>query len=113
MDYEEYNEPIKENIVVDYEGNEILVGDKVRFIAEAPDGEEEYWVGTVNRITEFSADADDDGVWYGVEPQVVIDYVYMGNPTTETFLTTQQLKKSWVFACEELEIIEKERDNNE
>jgi hypothetical protein len=107
MEFEEINEPlepIKENIVVDYEGKELLVGDKVKFVAETEDGEEEYWIGYINKITDFSADADDDGTWYGITPEVIVEYSFLGTPEITKFSTFQHTRKANVFICDELEL---------
>lgn len=94
-----------EDIVVDYIGKELFVNDKVKFVVEVLDGEEEYWVGHITNITGFSADADDDGDWYGVLPQVVIEYSFLGTTEVESFNTFQHSRKSNIFICEELELI--------
>jgi hypothetical protein len=98
-------EEIKENIVIDYSGQEFRVGDKVKFVVEILDGYEEYWVGHVKKITEFTADADDDGVWYGIEPTVIIEYADGNIVSNTTYNTYQDRINTNVFVCEELEII--------
>ncbi len=98
-------EEIKEHIIVDYSGQEICVGDKVKFVVEILDGYEEYWVGHVKKITEFTADADDEGNWYGIEPTVIIEYVDSNTISNATYNTHQNRIDTNIFVCEELEII--------
>lgn len=93
-----------EDMVVDYDGNEIVVGDKVKFVIETLDEEEEYWIGYVSKITDFSADADDDGKWYGITPDVFVEYSFLGTNEVTIFKTYQEQNKPHIFVCEELEI---------
>lgn len=105
--YDSINE---EDIVVDYSGEELIVGDKVKFVIEVLDGEEEYWIGYINKITDFSADADNDGKWYGISPDVIVEYSFLGTSEVTTFTTFQHSRKTNVFICEELELVNKERN---
>jgi hypothetical protein len=99
----------EEDIVVDYIGEELIAGDKVKFVIETIDGEEEYWIGYVTKITDFSADADDDGKWYGVTPDVIVEYSFLGTSEVTTFDTYQHTRKTNIFICDELELV-KERN---